>query len=67
MSLSSHHGSVSLRPSHDASCVRDVAGHTSLSTTETYVHKIESAETTAAAALAMAGTSLAHETVNGED
>jgi integrase len=45
----------------------DFAGHTSLSTTETYVHKIESAETTAAAALAMAGTSLAHETGNGED
>jgi integrase len=47
--------------------VRDFAGHASLSTTETYVHKIESAETTAAAALAMAGTSLAHETGNGED
>jgi integrase len=47
--------------------VRDFAGHASLSTTETYVHKIESAETTAAAALAMAGTSLAHESGNGED
>jgi integrase len=47
--------------------VRDFAGHASLSTTETYVHKLESAETTAAAALAMAGTSLARETGNEED
>jgi integrase len=38
--------------------VRNFAGHATVATTETYVHKIESAETTAAAAaLAMAGTS----------
>jgi hypothetical protein len=37
--------------------VRDFAGHSTLATTETDVHKLESAETTAAAVLAMAGTS----------
>jgi hypothetical protein len=35
--------------------VRDFAGHESLQTTETYVHKIESPSVTAAAAKAMAG------------
>lgn len=35
--------------------VRDFAGHASLSTTETYVHKIEQPSVTAAAAEAMAG------------
>jgi hypothetical protein len=37
--------------------VGDFAGHATLATTETYVHKLESAETTAAPVLAMAGTS----------
>jgi integrase len=35
--------------------VRDFAGHASLQTTETYVHKIDSAKVTAAAAEAMGG------------
>jgi integrase len=47
--------------------VRDFAGHATLATTETYVHKIESAETTAAAVLAMAGTFAARTAGNGED
>jgi integrase len=46
--------------------VCDFAGHTSLATTETYVHRIESDAATAAAGRAMAGTSLARETGNGE-
>jgi len=47
--------------------VRDFAGHTSLATTETYVHRIESDAATAAAERAMAGTFLARGTGIGED
>ena len=38
--------------------VRDFAGHATLATTETYVHKIDSATVSAAAAEAMAGVAV---------